>query len=221
MKKLQLFFSLLVLFTGLFSPQAFSQEIPFEREVEALDKRIAASDWQEGSILFTGSSSIRFWTSLSKDFPEQTIINTGFGGSQASDLIIHLETLVLKYKPSKVFIYEGDNDIWADEEPLAIMGELDTIVQHIKKSLPDTEIFLISAKPSPSRWEKKNDYLELNLFMKEYSGIRPGIKFVDIWDVMLNEKGEPIQDIFIQDDLHMNPDGYKIWKQVFTPFVNQ
>jgi hypothetical protein len=36
-------------------------------------------------VLFVGSSSIRFWKSLPKDFPKYHVINRGFGGSQIED----------------------------------------------------------------------------------------------------------------------------------------
>lgn len=199
--------------------QVHGQENPFEDEVNSLTERIAEKGWEKGSILFTGSSSIRFWQSLASDFPNQKVINTGFGGSQASDLIKYLPQLVLNYVPSKIFIYEGDNDLWAKKEVAEIMGDLDHIVTWIQRELPAAEIYLISAKPSPSRWEIKTSYLALNRSMSEYALARPKVGFVNVWDVMLDKEGKPIADIFIEDQLHMNAKGYAIWKEVFTPFV--
>ena len=37
-------------------------------------------------IVFTGSSSIRFWGSLTKDFNEYDVLNRGFGGEELSEL---------------------------------------------------------------------------------------------------------------------------------------
>jgi lysophospholipase L1-like esterase len=36
---------------------------------------------------------------------------------------------------------------------------------------------------------------------------------------MLNEKGEPIKEIFLADNLHMNAKGYAIWKKAIQPFL--
>ena len=198
---------------------SFAQSERFKDEVAALSERIEKEGWEKGSILFTGSSSVRFWQSLQEDFPDQKIINTGFGGSQASDLIAYLPQLVLKYSPSKVFIYEGDNDLWAKKEVAEIMGDLDQIVKWIKKENPQTEIYLISAKPSPSRWDLKLSYLALNSSMKQYATSNEGVNFVNVWDIMLDEKGQAKSDIFISDELHMNAKGYALWKEVFQPFV--
>jgi len=47
---------------------------------------VPAGDASNGSSEFvTGSSTIRFWTSLADDFPESLVINRGFGGTQIVD----------------------------------------------------------------------------------------------------------------------------------------
>lgn len=217
--KLRLSFLTLSLFALLFSFGSFAQTNPFQEEVDGLIDRIETQGWERGSILFTGSSSIRFWMSLPQDFPDQKIINTGFGGSQASDLITFLPQLVLNYAPSKIFIYEGDNDLWAEKEVAEIMDDLDHIVKWIRKELPNTEIYLISAKPSPARWSIRNSYLVLNRSMKEYAIANQNVSFINVWDIMLNEEGKPKPDIFIADDLHMNPKGYGLWAEVFKPYL--
>ncbi|MDN3205795.1 GDSL-type esterase/lipase family protein [Algoriphagus sediminis] len=219
MEHIKRFFILTLAFFLSFVFQAKAQEKPFQKEVDELIKKISDSGWEPGGLVFTGSSSIRFWMSLQKDFPGENIINTGFGGSKASDLMAHLPELVLNYRPSKVFIYEGDNDIWADVKVSDIMTELDEIVSWIQLENKNAEIYLISAKPSPSRWEKMSSYKILNQLMKEYCLAHEGVTFIDIWDSMLGENGRPIPEIFITDSLHMNPKGYEIWKEVFTPYV--
>lgn len=211
--------TLLLLLFFLTTAASYAQSERFQEEVNNLTERIEKAGWERGSILFTGSSSVRFWQSLDKDFPDQKIINTGFGGSQASDLIAYLPQLVLNYSPSKIFIYEGDNDLWAKKEVAEIMGDLDHIVTWIKKEIPTAEIYLISAKPSPSRWDLKSSYLALNSSMMQYATSMDGVNFVNVWDIMLDETGLPKADIFISDELHMNAEGYALWKEVFKPYV--
>src|SRR3954463_8604053 len=62
-------------------------------------------------IVFVGSSSIRFWTSLPKDYPDLPVVNRGFGGSQLADSVNFAEQLVIQYHPREVVIYAGSNDI--------------------------------------------------------------------------------------------------------------
>ena len=42
---------------------------------------------EKGKILFTGSSSIRFWDSLEEDMEPLEVLNRGFGGAQISHVI--------------------------------------------------------------------------------------------------------------------------------------
>jgi lysophospholipase L1-like esterase len=197
----------------------FGQGIPFQQEVDNRAKEIDSTGWDKGSVVFTGSSSIRMWKNLQEQFPEVAIINTGFGGSQAIDLINHLDQTVLKYDPSKVFIYEGDNDINSGKEASEIMEDLDVIVTKIHIKYPFAIVNLIVAKPSPSRWQSKQSYIVLNDLIRQYATTHKDVNIVNVWDIMLDDSGKPRNDIFLGDDLHMNEKGYELWKEIFTPFL--
>ncbi|WP_192346648.1 GDSL-type esterase/lipase family protein [Algoriphagus sp. Y33] len=208
--------ALLLLFTLQF---VYAQDIPFQEEVDRRAEEIDDSGWEKGSVVFTGSSSVRMWDNLQDQFPDIVIINSAFGGSQANDLLIHLDKTVLRYAPSKVFVYEGDNDINAGKEVAEIMENLDKIVSQVHAKYPDTIINLIAAKPSPSRWDKKKSYLALNDLIRQYATTHEGVHIVNVWDIMLDDTGNPRADIFLEDNLHMNETGYELWKEIFTPFL--
>lgn len=209
-----------ILFTLLLGVnQLFAQGNRFDQEVENLSHKIDSVGWSKGEVVFTGSSSVRMWKNLQEQFPDVPIINTGFGGSTALDLSEQLFPLVLRMEPSKVFIYEGDNDISGGKTAAEIMATLDEIVTRIQKQLPNTTVNLISAKPSPSRWELKNSYEVLNDLLRQYCTTHDQVNFVNVWDIMLDKSGVPRSDIFIGDNLHMNEKGYELWKEIFTPFL--
>jgi lysophospholipase L1-like esterase len=67
-------------------------------------------------------------------------------------------------------------------------------------------------KPSPSRVHLLDKYKEANQKIKSFLATKPNTKFVDVYNAMLNEQGEPMPDIFLKDNLHMNAKGYAIWK---------
>ena len=192
----------------------------FDEEVEDITKKYDTIwDNQRETILFTGSSSVRFWKTLEASFPEHQILNTGFGGSQATDLLYHLDDLVLKYRPYKVFIYEGDNDIFARKRPKEIVQTTSDIILRIRNNNPDTQIVLISAKPSISRWKLRRRYRRLNRKYWKLSAKDPLLQYVDVWNPMLNGR-KLKKDIFIEDGLHMNPKGYILWYEAMKDLVN-
>ena len=65
----------------------------FRSEIERFKEMDQELDYQDLTV-FTGSSSVRFWNSLEKDFAEYNAINRGFGGSQFSDLIYFSDQLI-------------------------------------------------------------------------------------------------------------------------------
>ncbi len=191
----------------------------FKEEVASITKKYD-SLWNASkeTIVFTGSSSIRLWADLQERFPNHQILNTGFGGSQAYDLLVHLDDLVLKYRPKKVFIYEGDNDISDKKRPRQILSVFNDIVTRIHSTNPNTEIVLISTKPSIARWKFKGRYRRLNRRLEKWANKNEHLYYADVWSVMLNGR-KLNRTLFIEDGLHMNPSGYELWYQALKTYV--
>jgi lysophospholipase L1-like esterase len=218
MKNLRVFYFVVLALLAQFS---FAQQVPFEKEVQQISARIDSLGWEAGSTLFTGSSTIRMWKSLQASFPEEKILNTGFGGSKASDLETHLFPLVIRLEPSRVFIYEGDNDIWAEVPVADILTSMDNIVNRLQLIDPKTSIYLIGAKPSPSRWEKKANYSIFNQKLQEYARAKEGVEFIDTWTPLIDSEGNPRPELFLKDQLHLNDQGYEIWTEIFRPYFEK
>jgi len=211
------YFLLLFLFFGF---QGIAQDSSrFADQVEAIQKKYDTLwDSSKETIVFTGSSSVRIWRDLESRFPEHHIVNSGFGGSQASDLLFYLDQLVLRFNPKKVFIYEGDNDISAEKKIKDIIGTTQEVIDRIRKENATTKIVLIAAKPSIARWELKKNYKKLNRKFKKLSKKDPLIDFADVWKPMLDKRNVK-QDIFIEDGLHMNAKGYELWYDVIKNYI--
>jgi lysophospholipase L1-like esterase len=193
----------------------------FANEVDAIQKKYDTLwDASKETIVFTGSSSIRMWQNLQDRFPKHQIINSGFGGSQASDLMYYINELVLDFKPKRVFIYEGDNDLAGGKKSKEIINDINTIVAKIRALNPTTEIVLIAAKPSIARWNLKRKYKQLNRRFKKMSASNPQLSYADVWQPMLTKRRVK-QDIFIEDGLHMNAKGYELWYEVIKEHIDK
>ena len=192
----------------------------FKKEIRELTAR-QDSIWdpEQETIVFTGSSSIRFWEDLQQAFPDMQILNTGFGGSQASDLLYYLDTLVLRYRPVKVFIYEGDNDLAEGKRPGQVLKTQKEIIDQIKKQRPDSELVLIAAKPSISRWALRRKYRRYNRRLARLAKGETYLSFADVWSPMLQDDRKLNRNLFISDGLHMNEMGYEIWREVIRPLL--
>ena len=184
-------------------------------EYETMDKQ---QPFPEGAVLFVGSSSVRMWKSMDQDLQVKAV-NRGFGGSQFSDLLYYLDRLVTCYQPSKIFIYEGDNDIASGKKAQDILKDAKQVRENIAKALPGVPVYFIAAKPSVARWELRKKYGELNSLLAIYANNTPHTGFVNVWDPALDDNGEVRTDIFLEDNLHMNEKGYAIWKKALEPFL--
>lgn len=196
------------------------EQLPFAKDVKEIQENLKDTwDPSQKTIVFTGSSSIRLWEDLHERFPDTQILNTGFGGSQSSDLEHFVDELILDYNPSQVFIYEGDNDIHAKKSPRSIIGTLEDILETLQDKNPAMDIVLISAKPSISRWHLKRRYMRLNKRLRKLADQTQGVRFADVWSVMLNKR-KLKKNLFIEDGLHMNSKGYDLWYGVLKEYVN-
>src|SRR5689334_12447964 len=82
------------------------------------EKTIAAFEEKDRKrIVFTGSSSIARWKDVDRAFPEYTVLNRGFGGSQLTDVNHYVDRVVLPYKPRIVVLFCGGNDLAAKRTP--------------------------------------------------------------------------------------------------------
>ena len=166
------------------------------------------------NVLFTGSSSIRFWETLEEDMHPLKVLNRGFGGAHIAHVNYHFEDVVLRYNPKAIVFFCGTNDITALKTPEETVNDFKVFKQKVRKSLPDIHIFVIGIKPSPARLYLENEELAYNKLIAELSSEDDLLTFIDIWDAMLTEEGKRIPELFVEDGLHINADGYKIWTRL-------
>lgn len=217
---------LTLLFIGLLGPLLLSAQEQgperWEATIQKFEKADKENPPKSGLILFVGSSSIAKWQDMGDYFPEYEVLNRGFGGSQFSDLIYYADRVIYPYKPSKVFIYEGDNDVGAGDKPKDILKEAKKLRKMIARNLgKEVPVIFISPKPSVARWNLQETYLETNALIKKFADKKAYTEYADVWYPALDEDGMVFKHIFVQDNLHMNADGYKIWQKVLAPYVAQ
>lgn len=213
--------SLIAFFLGF--PAALSAQTyntkTFEKNIRTFDKRDSIENVQPGSNLFVGSSSITKWTDIADYFPDSYVINRGFGGSMFEDLLYYADRVIMPYKPAKIFIYEGDNDIAKGIDTETLIKQATTLRKRIAEVFPKVPVVFISVKPSVARWGLKDKYVAFNQALKKYAEQQKLTAFVDVWTPMLDANGEVFKDIFLNDNLHMKPNGYQIWQKTLQPFL--
>jgi|GEM_PF-1095320 len=167
------------------------------------------------ATVITGSSSIRMWHSIHEDLAPLEIIHRGFGGSTAKDLLMYMDSLILKYEPDTVLIYEGDNDMMGPTTVDEFINQSKSIVNRIDSAIPGTYVYFISIKPSPSRQKVMHKIMAANEKLRLMADEKENVGFINVVPPMLTEEGDIKSDIFLSDSVHMNDQGYALWKEVF------
>ena len=222
MRKQHFFFLALFFLVANFL-QAQTTCAPFWKDIEDFKKADAAQPPPKGAILFVGSSSFTKWKDVQDYFPGYTIINRGFGGSELTDVIRYSYDVILPYVPKQVVIYCGENDLASSA---TIKGKdmvlrFKTLFGIIRQNLPDATIDFISVKPSPSRKQFFPEFKKANAEIKAFLKGQKRAAFINVYDAMLDSRGEPRQEIFLEDQLHMKPEGYHIWQKIILPYLQK
>src|SRR5688572_5486143 len=73
--------------------------VKWEKDIAAFEAMDRTNPPPKGAVLFVGSSSIRFWTNIARDFPNLKVISRGFGGSHLSDVTHFADRIIIPYQP--------------------------------------------------------------------------------------------------------------------------
>ncbi len=211
------------LFAAFLSVSLLAQDsnLPYSNEVNAFRKLDSATRPPKNAILFIGSSSFTKWTDVQEYFPDRPVVNRAFGGSSLPDLINHVDAIVLPTRPRQILIYCGENDLAASDTVSAqlVFTRFKTLFGLIRAKLPQVSIAFVSIKPSPSRRKIWPRARQANALIKQWLKTKQRTDYIDVYYKMFYKNGNIMQDIFIEDDLHINAKGYAIWQKAIEPYL--
>jgi lysophospholipase L1-like esterase len=191
----------------------------WEPEISAYEAQDRVHPPEPGAVLFIGSSSIHFWSTLAQDLPEVRVLSRGFGGSHIDDSTYFVGRIVTPYKPRAILLYAGDNDLERGDTPVMVRDAFIAFVVRVRRDNPTVPIAFISIKPSVARQALMKQIIEANTLVKTWAATQKNVDYVDVFTPMLNASGGPRPELFIADGLHMKHDGYAIWISVLRPWL--
>ena len=192
----------------------------WEAAIAKFEKQDANDPPPKDAVLFVGSSSIVGWD-VAKGFPDLPVVNRGFGGSNFCQAAHFVPRIVVKYQPRVIVLYSGDNDVAAGKSAEQVHADFAAFVAAVRKSLPETPIVVISIKPSIARWKLRETMQAVNQLIAADCKEKDHLYFIDVWPTMLGEDDLPRKEIFRDDGLHMNDEGYKRWVDVVRPTLDE
>jgi len=203
----------------------------FEPEILAYEQQPI----ETGKIIFYGSSIFTRWSERWNNIPleqmitgkngEQVALNHGVGGSTVEELLYYYPRLIKPYRPRALFITSFLNDQASGYSPAEIMFLLGRLLDYARCDMPGIRIYVADVHPITlhlgrrGSWEAYlNNMREL---LADYCARHDDCKLITHWDDpifynSLEDVGDIDkirQDIFIEDKVHLTPEGYELYAQ--------
>jgi lysophospholipase L1-like esterase len=137
--------------------------------------------------------------------------NRGIAGDTSDGILARLNEITF-YKPEKVFLLIGINDLFHNpNDGQKIHDNIVNIIDEIQLKSPDTEIFVHTVLPTTTdslitKINNLNALLENSASSKSYTFINIHQRFTDINGKMNMQ--------YSTDGVHLNDQGYEIWSEI-------
>lgn len=184
----------------------------YDDAIDRIQSEAALLQGDQNRLVLVGSSSFRFWPQTDTVFAHYEVVNAGFGGSCFADLWRLRGPLIYALQPDVLLVYEGDNDLFEGVPERLILDAAFRLLQELSQKLPSTRVVVVAPKASPARYRLSMSYLSLNAKLKSIVEAQ-GATWVDFWRAQHDQDGALRDDLFLDDQLHLNPKGYAVWVQ--------
>lgn len=188
----------------------------WETEIQKFEKLDKENEYPADSILFMGSSSIRLWYTLARDMAPFPVIQRGYGGAKFSDLAVFAKRIAHPHTFRAVAIFVA-NDIAGNKDDLTpdeVAALFKNVTETIRQKNADAPIFLIAITPTNSRWKSWPQIQKANAAMQAVCDADDKMYFIVTEPQFLNTEGKPKTELFRDDQLHLNADGYIFWTKI-------
>lgn len=174
----------------------------------------------QDDIVFVGDSLIEAnnWNEL---FPNQFTKNRGIIADTTEGVLNRIDGII-DGQPKKIFFMVGTNDIEFGVSSKEIVSNYKQIIQNIQKGSPETDIYVESILPindDALLSNRTNESIKsLNSELETLTD-QLQVNYIDLYTSFLDEDNK-LDDKLSEDGLHLNGEGYILWKSEIEKLVN-
>lgn len=189
--------------------------------IEQLEKRDQTETAPEDAILFIGSSSVRLWQTMSTDMAPYPTIRRGYGGARFSDLAVFIDRLIAPHEYAALAIFVANDISGSDQDktPEEVLELFQFVVSRAREHRPGRPIFFIAITPTSSRWDVWDQSRRANELIEEFCASQEDLHFIETAPYFLGDVGTPNDDLFRDDRLHLNRQGYRLWGEIIKAAI--
>lgn len=156
------------------------------------------------AVLFLGDSIVH---ALAATAVTPHAVNHGIGSATTADLIAAMPGYKSMARAGAVVLAIGINDL-----ARGMHGGLADRFRQIADAVPQATPLVWSAvMPAAPDVAPAARIAEANRVIRALCAQRPNCHFIDTWPLLADKAGQPAPGLFLDDGLHLNPDGYRIW----------
>jgi lysophospholipase L1-like esterase len=116
-------------------------------------------------------------------------------------------------------LYAGDNDLMSGRTPRQLERDFIDFVERVRRIDGNLRIAYIAIKPSPARLQLMDAARSANQRIERATEKLKGVDYIDIFTPMLDADRQPRADLFLEDRLHLNAEGYRLWTRLVAPYL--
>jgi lysophospholipase L1-like esterase len=177
-----------------------------------------ANPLQFGDIIFIGNSITEKGGNWGQRFNNLKVKNRGIAGDVTAGVLNRLSE-VYYYKPKKVFLKIGINDLFHNElTPEYVAKNIKLIVNKIHLKSPETKIYVQTILPTVNNNPSKERIAATNAILKAIKSTNY-LQIIDLHSVFADENDLMIGS-YTNDGLHLTELGYLAWQNHIIEFVN-
>ena len=193
----------------------------FESAVQKMLQADAENPPARGAIVFVGSSIFRQWTNVAEVMAPLPVYNRAFGGSRTQDQLDRFHQIVRPLAPRVIVYYCGSNDLKGGVPPEEAFSRFAAFSALVREHLPGTQLVFVASNRSPDRRDKWDLVERFNGLAKELCDRLPGHHFFDANPILLDERDQPREGFFRNDQLHLHPPAYAALAAELKPKLSQ
>jgi lysophospholipase L1-like esterase len=175
----------------------------------------------EAEIVFLGDS-LTDSCEWQEFFRNAIIKNRGISGDTTNGILNRIDEVV-DSKPQKLFLMIGINDVNRGEKVDEILNNYKLILTNFRERIPQTQVFIQSILPINNQKRPNKGVnsiiLELNANLKNLAK-QFSFQYIDLFSAFLDDNNQ-LDARYTTDGVHLNGQGYFVWKRIIEKEVVQ
>lgn len=161
------------------------------------------------------------WAEL---FGNSRLKNRGISGDVTKGVLYRLEEIT-ESNPAQIFIMIGVNDLARGISVDTVLFNYSKIIDQIQQASPSTEVYVQSILPVNDNFSQFSSHIDKTLQIRQANSRlvrlseQKGATFINLFDEFSTDE-DRLNPNYTEDGLHLNGQGYMVWKSVVESYLD-